>query len=133
MRLFDTNILVDVFTEDPTWLAWSTNEIVSTLGEARRINTIIYAELAPGFADPSILDSALAKLEITFADIPPAAAFRAGRAHAAYRRAGGSRARVLPDFLIGAHAAALGIPLVTRDPRRYRTYFPDLVLVAPTP
>ena len=133
MRLFDTNILIDVFLDDSVWSAWSKGTIESALGRDRLINIVIYAELAAGFAQSKALDAELTKLGMIIADIPPAAAFRAGRAHAAYRRAGGSRARVLPDFLVGAQAAALKVPLVTRDPRRYRTYLPDLVLIAPAP
>ena len=130
MRLFDTNVILDIFTDDPSWAAWSMDMLVGSSGP-RLINAVIYAELSSRFHTEEALDAELSELALALADIPRMASFRAGQAFFAYRQAGGPRARLLPDFLIGAHAAAIGAVLVTRNPRDYRTYFPDLTLITP--
>lgn len=127
----DSSVLLDVFTEDRRWLAWSERELARAASRgAIVLNPVVLAEIAPRFSRVETLRSALpsmAKVE----EIPIAAAFLAGHAHAEYRRAGGSRPAVLPDFLIGAHAAVTGRPLLTRDPRRVATYLPGATLIAP--
>lgn len=130
--LVDSNVLLDVFTDDPKWADWSS----TALGEARDagellVNPIIYAELSVRFASPDMLDAALNALEVSRSDLPYAAAFAAGAAFLEYRRRGGSRTSPLPDFYIGAHAAAAGVRLLSRDSSRYRTYFPTVELIAP--
>jgi len=132
MTLVDTNVLLDVFTNDPDWSTWSQAQL-DRLGSLDRliINDVVYAELSVSFPSPDALDGALARIMVKLAPIDRSALFLAGRAFQLYRRAGGTRTGVLPDFFIGAHAAVEGIPLLTRDPRRYRTYFSNVILIAP--
>jgi len=127
----DSSVLLDVFTEDPRWLSWSQEQL--TLAAQRGglvLNAVVLAEIAPRFARIETLRSALPSMA-RIEEIPPAAAFLAGHAHADYRRAGGTREAVLPDFLIGAHAAVTGRPLLTRDPRRVVTHIPGATILAP--
>ena len=130
--LVDTNVLLDVFTDDPTWSDWS----AAALAEARDegpliINPLIYAELSIRFGSPHPLDTALDQLGVRRDPLPYEAAFPAGSAFVEYRRRGGSKTSALPDFFIGAHAAAAGLRLLTRDTGRYTTYFPGLRLITP--
>ncbi len=97
------------------------------------INAVVYAELSVGIDRVEAVDAILSDAGIEMAEIPRAALFLAGKVFKRYRTAGGARGAILPDFFIGAHAAVSGWPLLTRDVRRYRTYFPSLTLVAPTP
>jgi predicted nucleic acid-binding protein len=132
MILLDANVVLDVWNPDPTWQAWSSNQlrILSVLHELT-INPIVYAEISVSFATPTALDEKLEDLGIIVEDIPRRAAFLAGKAYVHYRRKGGTKSNVLADFFIGAHAAALGCPLLTRDTRRYSAYFPSVRLIAP--
>ncbi len=130
--MVDSCILIDVIDEDPDWCEWS----LAALDEWGRrgpvlINPIIYAEISPDFDDPITLDAVLEKVGVEYRDLPREALFLAGKAHQAYRRRGGIRTGVLPDFFIGAHAAVLGAPLLTRDDQRFRRYFPSVRLVMP--
>jgi predicted nucleic acid-binding protein len=127
----DSSVLLDVFTEDPRWLSWSEEQLTSAAQRgAIVLNAVVLAEIAPRFPTIEELRSALPSMAIV-EEIPSAAAFLAGHAHADYRRAGGSREAVLPDFLIGAHAAVTDRPLLTRDPRRIVAYIPGCALIAP--
>lgn len=127
----DSSVLLDVFTEDARWLAWSQAQLAEAAARgALIVNAVILAEIAPRFSRIETLHAALPSM-IVIEPIPPAAAFLAGHAHADYRRAGGSREAVLPDFLIGAHAAVTARPLLTRDPRRVATHIPGTTLIAP--
>ena len=127
----DSSVLLDVFTEDPRWLDWSQARLIEAAQSGPLIiNAVIVAEVAPRFSRIEALRSALpstARAE----EISAAGAFLAGHAHAAYRREGGKREAILPDFLIGAHAAVTGRPLLTRDPRRVATYLPGAELISP--
>ena len=132
MFLVDTNVLLDIFTDDTTWRSWSERTIrdallTGTVG----INPIVYAETSLAFADADALDCHLDILMLARLPLPYGAAFRAGRAFLRYRRAGGTRSSPLPDFYIGAHAETEGLTLLTRDLGRYRSYFPSLKLVTP--
>jgi predicted nucleic acid-binding protein len=132
--LADSNVLLDVITADPKWGRWS----LAALDEwARRgailINPVIYAEIAPAYDTMEGLDAAIEAVGLELREIPRAALFLASRAFVRYRRRGGARRGVLPDFFVGAHAAVLDIPLLTRDTHRYRAYFPTLRLVTPRP
>lgn len=132
MFLVDTNVLLDLVTGDPAWADWS----VATLEEAAllgplAINDVVYAELSVRYGDIAELDAMIAAAGLSHLSMPKEALFLAGKAFQAYRRAGGSRTGVLPDFFIGAHAAVAGWTLVTRDAGRYRTYFPGLGLRTP--
>ena len=127
----DSSVLLDVFTEDPRWLAWSGEQLTNAAQRgALVLNAIVLAEIAPRFPLVEELRAALPSMAIV-EEIPLGASFLAGHAHVAYRRAGGAREAVLPDFLIGAHAAVTNRPLLTRDPRRIATYIPGATLVAP--
>ncbi len=130
--LVDSNILLDVLTEDPVWFSWS----ASRLSEwAERdllvINPIIYAEVSIGFEKIEELEEALPRHLFVRDSLPWEAAFLAGKCFLAYKKREGKRTSPLPDFYIGAHAAVCGYTLLTRDPKRYRTYFPKLQLIAP--
>jgi len=132
LTLVDTNVLIDIISADRNWLDWSLTQVDIALASGPLlINDVVYAELASRYGDIDDLDRDLAKMSANREPIPKEALFAAGHAHARYRRAGGTRIGVLPDFFIGAHAAVLGVPLVTRDAARYRTYFPTLDLRSP--
>jgi hypothetical protein len=133
MLLVDTNVLVDVLENDPSWADWSIAQLrAQSQVHELLINPVIYAELSLAFESPEALDDALAGMALALAEMPRPALFLAGKAFIRYRREGGTRHNVLADFFIGAHAAVLGCPLLTRDARRYRSYFPTVELIAPT-
>ena len=132
MVLVDTNVLIDVFTDDRAWRRWSEAAIRDALvSDAAAINPIIYAEASIGFSERGALDRHLDALTLLRLPLPYEAAFAAGKAFLRYRRAGGQRSTPLPDFYIGAHAQTHDLTLLTRDPNRYRTYFPAVRLIAP--
>jgi predicted nucleic acid-binding protein len=128
--LFDANVLIDVLQKDVEWFSWSAARVDEYEPEGIAINQVIYAEVSMGFSTPQQTDEALTE-SISRLDLPWEAAFLAGRAFLEYRRRGGTRTSPLPDFYIGAHAQVAGLKLVTRDATRYRSYFPDIELVAP--
>lgn len=130
--LVDTSVIIDVATADPVWGPWSLEAQARAADEATLvINPVIYAEVSVGLNSVEELDEIL-PLSIYRRDpLPYEAAFLAGKAFLAYRRRGGTRSTPLPDFYIGAHAAVAGLRLLTRDPRRFRTYFPTLEILAP--
>jgi len=130
--LVDSNVLLDLFTEDSEWEDWS-EAMLSDLARSSQlaINPIIYSELSAHFDSIEELDAALPVNWIRREPLPWDAAFLAGRCFLKYRRRGGTRRSPLPDFYIGAHASVAGLTLLTRDARRYRTYFPKLKLIAP--
>ena len=132
MVLVDTNVLLDVFTGDPQWADWSQAQLdAAAVGDRLAINAVVYAELSIGFGRIEELDVVLARTEIGLEEIPRAALFLAGKAFRRYKARGGTRTGVLPDFFIGAHAAVLAVPLLTRDSRSYADYFPTIELIAP--
>ena len=132
MTLVDTNILFDLATHDSEWAVWSLKAIQDVAVDGPiYINAIIYAELSARYEQPGHVDEFAEIAGVQLLDIPRKAAFLAAKAFGRYREAGGTRTGVLSDFFIGAHAAALDIPILTRDVRRYRTYFPDVRLIAP--
>ena len=132
MIFVDTNILLDIFTNDLVWARWSLGALdAAGLQGPLAINPVVYAELSVRFARIEDLDAVVAQSGLVIQTIPRSALFLAGKAFQAYRAAGGARTGVLPDFFIGAHATVTGVSLLTRDTRRYRTYFPSLVLIAP--
>ena len=127
----DSSVLLDVFTEDSRWFTWSQAHLTEAAQRGPLVlNAVVLAEIAPRFSRLEALHSALPSMAV-IEEIPAAGAFLAGHAHAAYRRAGGRRQAVLPDFLIGAHAAVTARPLLTRDPRRIATHIPGARLIAP--
>lgn len=130
--LVDSNVLLDLLTEDPLWIGWS-SRAVEEAGEHGRlfVNPIVYAEVSAGFDRIEDLDEALPTQFFERLPLPWEAAFLAGKCYLQYRRRGGEKTAPLPDFYIGAHAAVSGLALLTRDPRRYRSNFPRLRLIAP--
>lgn len=132
MILLDSNVILDIWDRDPAWHAWSRDQTrkLSILHELA-INPIIYAEISARFSTAAALDEKLEALELIVIGIPRRAAFLAGKSYAQYRREGGTKSDVLADFFIGAHAAVLGCPLLTRDTKRYAGYFPSVRLIAP--
>jgi predicted nucleic acid-binding protein len=132
MTLVDTNVIVDVLTNDPVWMDWSAERLhASRSAGLLYINEVGYAELAVRMETETDLQLVLAELSLQLQRAPTPALFLAGKAFRRYRRAGGPRTTVLPDFFIGAHAQIAGMPLLTRDVRRYRSYFPHVTLIAP--
>ncbi len=131
--LVDTNVLLDVLTEDPLWFGWSAAALAEA-GESGPlwINPIIYAEVSGQFSRIEDLEMALPTQDYRRAQLPWEAAFLAGKAFVRYRRSGGTKASTLPDFYIGAHAAVADVALLTRDGGRYQTYFPTVELITPS-
>ncbi|HXT78885.1 MAG TPA: type II toxin-antitoxin system VapC family toxin [Acetobacteraceae bacterium] len=130
--LVDTNVLLDVVTNDPAWADWSIRQLdAAAINGALAINDLVYAELSVRITTIEALEAMLSEAAITLAETPRAALFLAGKAFQRYRAAGGARSSILPDFFIGAHAAVAGLTLLTRDARRYRSYFPTVALIAP--
>ncbi|TPP05957.1 type II toxin-antitoxin system VapC family toxin [Rhizobium glycinendophyticum] len=134
MILVDTNVLLDVVTDDPVWAHWSVAQLENTaIDRPVLINDVVYAELAARYARIEQLDAFVAEAELTHVRMPKSALFLAAKVFAQYRSAGGQRGSVLPDFCIGAPAAVEGLSLLTRDVGRYRSYFPNLHVIAPDP
>ena len=130
--LVDTNILVDVLENDPDWADWSVAQLQAQSKVHRLvINPIIYSELSLTFSSAEELDEVLDGMKLPVLEMPKPALFLAGKAFVQYRRSGGAKNNVLGDFFIGAHAAVSDLPLLTRDTRRYKNYFPSVKLVAP--
>lgn len=132
MLLVDTNVILDVVENDSKWAAWSQAQLDSVaLKDTLIINPVIYAELSLAFRRIEELEAMLTKTGLRVEPVPREALFLAGKVFLQYRRKGGTKTGVLPDFFIGAHAAVLDLFLLTRDTARYATYFPKLKLIAP--
>ena len=130
--LVDSNVLLDIATNDAAWFDWSSQALESAANESPlAINAIIYAEVSIGFQRIEDLEAAIPSSLFRRDALPFEAAFLAGKAFLQYRRRGGGRATPLPAFYIGAHAAVADYRLLTRDPKRYQTYFPSVELIAP--
>ena len=132
MILVDSNVLIDLIEPKGAWQKWS-EDAISSAGEDLAVNPVIVAEIARQFETLGDEMNFLAALGTELLPIEAEAAYRAGRAHAAYRASGGGKEGILADFLIGGHAQALGAKLLTRDKRRFASYFPDLNLISPEP
>ena len=131
--LVDTNVLLDVVLDDPKWADWSQGQLeTASLTHRLAINPVVYSELSMAFARIEELEAVLADASLNYETIPREALFLAGKVFLDYRRRQGARTSVLPDFYIGAHAAVCQWPILTRDTRRYRSFFPSVQLVAPT-
>ncbi|MFC0240491.1 type II toxin-antitoxin system VapC family toxin [Rhodopseudomonas telluris] len=132
MTLVDSNVLIDFLADDPVWSEWSIERLREAIDRGPLlINDVIYAEVSAGFLKLDDFEAALATLGVTVVALPRAALFLAAKAFVQYRRAGGFRTGVLPDFFIGAHAQVEGLEVLTRDPRKYRVYFPSVALITP--
>lgn len=130
--LVDSNVLLDILTEDPVWFDWSAEQLAKAAESfALIINPIIYSEVSVGFSTIEEVEASLPADSFLRHPLPWEAAFLAGKCFLAYRRSGGERRSPLPDFYIGAHAAVAGLSLLTRDVSRYRTYFPTIKLIVP--
>jgi predicted nucleic acid-binding protein len=132
MVFVDTNILLDVVIPNPDWVNWSASHLLQLARiHDLVINPIVYAELSVSFSSIAKVEASIADLDLKLHDMPREVAFLAGKAFARYRRNGGTRTSVLPDFFIGAHASVLTASLLTRDPQRFKTYFPTVHLITP--
>jgi predicted nucleic acid-binding protein len=132
ITLVDSNVILDLVTDDPKWFRWSSEALTRAADEsALAINPLIFAEVSIGFVKVEELEQLLPSEEFDRLELPYEAAFLAGKAFLSYKRRGGKRSAPLADFYIGAHAAVAGMRLLTRDTRRYRTYFPTVELIAP--
>ena len=130
--LVDANVILDIVTDDLRWSGWSADALASCSQQyVLFVNTVIYAEVSIGFERIEQLESVLPIERFRRLSIPWEAAFLAGKAFLQYRRSGGTRPLPLPDFFIGAHALVANLIVLTRDPRRFRRYFPGLQLIAP--
>ena len=130
--IVDSNVLIDVLSADPVWGSWSGSALRDAGAQGPLvINEVIYAEVSARYSQIEVLDRELSEDDFQREHTPWQAAFLAGKAFLDYKRRGGSKRSPLPDFFIGAHAAVRGLPLLTRDPVRYRTYFPTVELIAP--
>lgn len=130
--LVDSNVLLDVATNDKTWSAWSETALAQCAEQATLIiNPIVYAEVSIGYTTIEALDAALQRKLFQREPLPWEAGFLAGKCFLQYRRRGGQRSSPLPDFYIGAHAAVSGLAILTRDAARYRTYFPTVEILGP--
>lgn len=133
MILVDTNVLIDVLENDPVWADWSIQQLrAQSQAHDLVINPIIYAELSQTFSTFEALDEVVTELGLLMQEVPRPALFLAGKAFVRYRKVGGGKNNVPADFFIGAHAAVNGLPLLTRDAKRYRSYFPSVALVVPS-
>jgi predicted nucleic acid-binding protein len=132
MTLVDSNVLLDVLTRTPGWAEWSLKQLndAATQGPIV-INDVIYAEISTRYPSIDVVDSILRDISVDLLPMPRSALFLAGKVYLRYRAAGGVRTGVLSDFFIGAHAEVQGLPLLTRDVARYRSYFPTVELIAP--
>jgi predicted nucleic acid-binding protein len=130
--LVDSNVILDIVTDDPVWAEWSASALAQSLNQGIVvINPIVYAEVSIGYDRIEDLDRVLPETMIRREPLPYAAGFLAGKAFMLYRRRGGAKSSPMPDFYIGAHAAVAGYRLLTRDAQRYRTYFPAITLITP--
>lgn len=132
MTLVDSSVLIDILVDDPSWFDWSLAQLeAASLRGPLLINDIVYAETSTRYSAIEDFEAALAVASMTVVQTPRMALFLAGKAFTQYRRAGGARTGVLSDFFIGAHAAVEELPLLTRDARRYQSYFPTIKLITP--
>ena len=132
MTFVDSSVLIDVIEAKPDWKLWSVQRLTEQRSRgALCINAIVYAEISRSFESATVQDQFLKESGIRVLPIPNSASFMAAQAHRSYRAAGGARSSTLPDFFIGAHASVEQLPLLTRDPVRVRTYFPQIQLIAP--
>jgi predicted nucleic acid-binding protein len=130
--LVDSNIILDVFLDDPSWADWSESKLAKFSAITKLfINPVVYSEVSIGFKRIEELEFALDHTGFQMLEIPKEALFLAGKAFLKYRKNRGKKRSPLPDFYIGAQAAILKMDLITRDPSRYRTYFPTVRLITP--
>jgi predicted nucleic acid-binding protein len=130
--LVDSSVIIDIFEDTPDWADWSTDALIKYSRDySMIINDIIYSELSLAFNKVSELDNAIEEAGLKMEKIPREALMAAGKAFLLYRKNKGLKTNTLPDFFIGAHAQELKIPLLTRDTRRIKTYFPGIKIISP--
>ena len=129
--LVDTNVIIDVLTDDRQWADWSLEQLEANAGSGLIINPVVYAELCFGSPSIEFVDDVVRRFALTYQEIPRRGLFRAAKAFAQYKGRKGTRTSVLPDFFIGGHAEAAGLSLLTRDTRRLSTYFSSVRLICP--
>ena len=130
--MIDSCVYIDVFTQDKVWFSWSLDALENAAVSTNVIiNPVIFSEISGRFKQIEDIDSRLPPNIFLYHPIPKEAAFLAGKCFLKYRKQGGTRTVTLPDFFIGAHAAVANVPLITRDPKRFRHYFPELKIIAP--
>ena len=129
--LVDTNVIIDVLTDDRQWADWSIEQLEALAGSGLIINPVVYAELCFGCPSIAFVDDIVRRFALGYQEIPRQGLFLAAKAFARYKGKQGAKTSVLPDFFIGAHAEAAGIPLLTRDTKRLRVYFPNVRLICP--
>jgi hypothetical protein len=129
--LVDTNVIMDGLTDDRQWADWSIEQLEAHAGSGLTINPVVYAELCFGCPYMQFVDDVVRRFALAYQEIPRRGLFRAARAFAKYKRRRGTKTSVLPDFFVGGHAAAAGIPLLTRGTKRLRAYFPNVSLICP--
>ncbi len=130
--LVDSNVILDIFLDDPKWADWSVTALANASDNSRLyINQIVYTEISIGFDKIEELELALHQGGFQMLEMPKEALFLAGKAYLNYKRGKGTKKSPLPDFYIGAQAAVLGMDLITRDKGRYRTYFPTVRIICP--
>jgi predicted nucleic acid-binding protein len=130
--LVDSNVLIDIFTQDKVWGTWSRDKLTELSRLVRLvINPVVYSEISVGYNTIEHLDAVLKKLPFVYEDLPKAALFLAAKAFVRYRRKGGTKTAPLPDFFIGAHAAVRQFRIITRDPARIAYYFPTVEIISP--
>lgn len=127
--LVDSNVIIDIIGQDPTWMHWSIEALNSC--ESAWINPMVFAELCYLETSPGEVEGLLIRLDLGYQELSKDALFLAAQAYKIYRQRGGTKTAPLPDFFIGAHAAALGVSIITRDVTRYQTYFPSVTLISP--
>ena len=131
MTFVDSCILIDIFNDDPVWRSWSLEQVGKALPDGICINAVVYAEVSGSFASQKDVSEAIKRGRLEVKNIPTEAAYLASAAFKSYRKNKGQFKTALPDFFIGAHAQILSCPLLTRDPQRFTTYFPDVELITP--
>ncbi len=129
--LVDTNVLIDVLTDDPQWAEWSIARLQDNSHAGLLINPVVYAELCFGSPSSEFVDDVVRRFGLVYQEIPRQGLFRAARAFDRYKKLKGIKTSVLPDFFLGGHAEASGIPLLTRDTKRLSAYFPGVKLICP--
>lgn len=131
MTFVDSCILIDIFNDDAQWRSWSVDQVSLALPRGLCINAIVYAEVSSSFATQQDVSAAIKRGRLDIKDLPVEAAYLAADAFKRYRKNKGQFKTALPDFFIGAHAQILSCPILTRDPQRFATYFPDVRLITP--
>ena len=129
--LVDTNVILDLVTDDPVWAEWSSKMLEKHAADGLLINAIVFSELCSNSTSLREVNDLVGRMNLKWEDIPRTALFAAAQAFVSYRKRGGAKTSTLPDFFIGAHAQALNVPILTRDRTKFTSYVPNVALLAP--